>query len=164
MAFWTARSRSQVPCRLGKKAPMQLELSRRTDLGMRTLAVLADQGSLSGAAIAESVGTTTNYLPQVLKPLIDEGFIASTSGPGGGYRLVVDLKSVTVREVLEVMEGENDDHHCVLRGAVCHGPDHCVMHSAWIAAREVFLEELGKTSVESALPGFLAHAVALDSG
>lgn len=124
---------------------------------MRTLAVLDERGFLNGAAIAESIGTTINYLPQVLKPLIDEGFIDSTPGPGGGYRLVVDLDHVNVRQVFEVMEGEDDDHHCVLRGAECHGPDHCVMHSAWIAARKVFLNELSQSSVESALPGFLAH-------
>lgn len=126
---------------------------------MRTLAVLQEQGPLNGAGIARSIGTTNNYLPQVLKPLVDKGYIDSHPGPGGGYRLVADLSQLTVRQVLEVMEGQEDDHHCVLRGAACHGPDHCVMHAAWITAREVFLDELGRASVESALPGFLAHGM-----
>lgn len=129
---------------------------------MRTLAVLDEHGTLNGASIAEAIGSTINYLPQVLKPLVEVGFIDSTPGPGGGYRLAVDLSQATVRQVLEAVEGEDDDHHCVLRGAACHGPDHCVMHSAWISARKVFLEELDHASVESALPGFLAHAAGSD--
>lgn len=129
---------------------------------MRTLAVLEEQGPLNGTAIADEIGTTINYLPQVLRSLVEEGFIASTPGPGGGYRLDVDLNRITVRQVVEVMEVDDDDHHCVLRGAACHGPDHCVVHAAWIEARSVFLDTLGQVSVESALPGFLAHASGLD--
>lgn len=137
---------------------MRFELSRRTDLGVRTLAVLDQSEFLSGAAIADAIGTTVSYLPQVLKPLVTEGFIDSTPGPGGGYRLRVDLTEVSIRKVVEAVEGEDDDHHCVLRGAMCHGPEHCALHEAWIKARAVFLEELDTTTVASTLSGFLAHA------
>ena len=137
---------------------MRLELSRRTDLAMRTLAVLNDVDSATGHEIAESIETTINYLPQVLKPLVQDGIIESHPGPGGGYRLNAELAELNVRQILEAVEGEFDDHHCVLRGAACHGPDHCVMHSAWITARTAFLEELERNTVEAAMPGFIAHA------
>ncbi len=126
---------------------MRLELSKRTDLALKALAHLATNGDSSGTEMAESIGTTTNYLPQVLKPLVMEGWICSTPGRGGGYRLCVDLEDVSILNVIEAMEGETDVGQCVLRGAPCPAPEPCALHDSWVRARGALLEELGSTSV-----------------
>ena len=97
--------------------------------------------------MAKSIGTTTNYLPQVLKPLVMEGWICSTPGRGGGYRLCTDLDEVSVLEVIEAMEGPAEEDQCVLRGAPCPAPEPCALHDSWVAARGALLRELGSTSV-----------------
>lgn len=126
---------------------MRLELSKRTDLALRALAYLESNGGTPGTEIAGTIGTTANYLPQVLKPLVIEGWVCSTPGPHGGYRLCVDLDDVSVLEVIEAMEGIADEGQCVLRGAPCPAPEPCALHDSWVKARGALLSELGSTSV-----------------
>ena len=126
---------------------MRLELTKRTDLALKALAVLQSNGDVNGASMADSIGTTTNYLPQVLKPLVMEGWVCSTPGRGGGYRLCTDLDEVSVLQVIESMEGPAEEDQCVLRGAPCPAPEPCALHDSWVAARGALLRELGSTSV-----------------
>lgn len=126
---------------------MRLEMSKRTDLALRAFAHLESMGDSGGQAMAEDIGTTINYLPQVLKPLIVEGWICSSPGRGGGYRLCVDLNEVSLLDVIEAMEGGLDQTQCVLRGAPCPAPEPCALHDSWARARDAMLNELGSTSV-----------------
>jgi Rrf2 family protein len=126
---------------------MRLEMSKKTDLVLQALAHLEETGGSTGSALAAEIGTTLNYLPQVIKPLIVRGWIGSTPGPGGGYRLCVDLAEVSVLEVIEAVEGRTDDAQCVLRGAPCPAPEPCVLHDSWVKARGALLAELATTSL-----------------
>lgn len=130
---------------------MRLEVSKRTDLAFRALAHLDSQGQSRGSEIAESVGTTINFLPQLLKPLVVAGWVSSTPGPGGGYRLSCDLSRLTVLQVIEVMEGETDQTRCVLSDAPCPAPEPCAMHDSWMRARGALLAELDATPVATAM-------------
>ena len=126
---------------------MRLELSKRTDLALRLLAILNDDPGATGRTLAEQAGTTANYLPQLVKPLTEAGWVNGTSGPGGGYRISADLSDVSVLEVIEAMEGKTDETQCVLRGAPCPAPEPCALHDSWSRARDALLAELGSTSV-----------------
>lgn len=128
---------------------MRLEISKRTDLALRALAHLNSDSESSGSEVADEIGTTANYLPQVLKPLTGQGWVQGTPGPGGGYRLSVDLEKVSVLEVIEAVEGATDQNECVLRGAPCPALEPCALHDSWVRARGALLAELGSMSVVS---------------
>jgi Rrf2 family iron-sulfur cluster assembly transcriptional regulator len=130
---------------------MRLEMSNRTDLVLRVIGHLDSTGASTGSALAASIGTTINYLPQVVKPLIVEGWICSTPGPGGGYRLCAHLEDISVLEVIEAVEGQTEDNQCVLRGAPCPTLEPCVLHDSWVKARGALLAELATTSVRETL-------------
>ena len=131
---------------------MRLELTKKTDLAFRALAHLKEEGGTStGKSTALAIETTTAYLPQVLKPLVTAGWIASTPGPGGGYRLNTSLENVTVLEVIEQVEGKTRDDRCVLRGTPCPAQEQCALHTSWVQARGALLAELDATSLDAAL-------------
>lgn len=125
---------------------MHLEVSKRTDLALRALGYLQEHGHSSGHAIAESIDTTLNYLPQLLKPLVVHGWIVGTPGRGGGYQLTGPLQGVTVLDVIQAMEGV-EEQRCVLRGVPCPAEEKCVLHYSWLRARDALLAELDATSV-----------------
>lgn len=124
-------------------------MSKRTDIALRALAHLSSSDGASGIDLAEAVETTVNYLPQVLKPMVIAGFISSTPGPGGGYRICVDLEDISVLDVIEKVEGGLELTTCVLRGAPCPAVEPCALHDSWQRARGALLAELGSTSVAS---------------
>lgn len=127
-------------------------LSRRTDLALRAMEVLSiSEERTSGAALAEEIGTTVQFLPQVLAPLIRAGWVDSERGPRGGYLAAVGMDSISLLELVETTEGEIDNGRCVLRDGPCPGTESCPVHVAWMSAREVLIDELGALSVAQAL-------------
>jgi len=134
---------------------MRLELTKKTDLALRAMEALQTCGNgtratMTGGDLADSVETSRQYLPQIMSPLVREGWVSSTPGPGGGYRLVVALESVSVLELIEAVEGETDTETCVLSDEPCEASDPCALHGAWSRARDALLGELSGMSLADA--------------
>ncbi|HEX5630528.1 MAG TPA: Rrf2 family transcriptional regulator [Acidimicrobiia bacterium] len=126
---------------------MRFDLSNRTELARRVLVLLAadsDQ-TLKGADLAEAVGTTRHYLPQVMRPLVAAGWVDSDPGPTGGYRLLDGIDGVSVWDLVMAVERSVDDGRCVLTGEWCNDDRRCSIHDAWKKARAVLQKELERT-------------------
>lgn len=127
-------------------------LSRRTDLALKAIGVLSRaEIRMTGAALAGEIGTTLQFLPQVIAPLIRAGWVDSERGPRGGYRAQEALESIPLLELIEATEGEIDNGRCVLRDGPCPGSETCPVHIAWMSARDVLLEKLSELSIAQAL-------------
>lgn len=85
-----------------------MRVSTRSDYGLRALIELAGHyggGPLQSSEIALRRHIPEQYLDQLLTTLRKAGFIRSMRGPSGGHELVRDPSSITVREVIEALEG-----------------------------------------------------------
>lgn len=120
---------------------MKLALNRRTDLALLALRQLSrcDEG-MRGIELAEAIGTTITFLPQVMAPLIKGGWVASDRGPGGGYRLTEEATNVRLLDVVEATEGPAEDGRCVMRDGPCPGNPSCSIHAVWMEARQVLMD------------------------
>lgn len=92
--------------------------------------------------MAPILGTTAQYLPQVLGPMVAAGWLASDPGPKGGYRVVVDLSDHSMLELIELIEGPTDTKTCVLKGGPCGASNLCAVHVPWLEARTALLQKL----------------------
>lgn len=128
---------------------MKLELKPRTDLTLRTLAALTDGKRWRAAQLAEHVGTTAAYLAHIVGPLTKAGWLHSAPGPTGGHRLVADLDTVSLLDVIEAVEGPTDDGRCVMANRPCPAPEPCAIHDTWLRARTALTDELASTSLMS---------------
>ena len=130
---------------------MRLELNKRTDLALRAMKTLCSCGSrLPGTDLADTLATSHQYLPQIMSPLVREHWVTSSPGPRGGYELSVQLDSISVLELIEVMEGATDTATCVLNGEICDASDPCALHGAWSQARDALIRELSSMSLADA--------------
>ena len=131
---------------------MRLEVTRKSDLAVRALQVLAGSATrLKGPALADAVGSTSGFVSQVLTPLVRAGWVRSEPGPAGGYSLVADLAQVSVLQVIETIEGPTDSGRCVLADRPCNDGGACALHVPWLRARSHLLEQLDSVSVASAI-------------
>ena len=122
---------------------MNFGFQRKTDLALRVMGTLGTPGvKVSGPALSKVIGTTTAFLPQVVAPLIDRGWVTSDRGPGGGYALTDDALDASLFDVLEATEGPTVDGQCVLRDQPCPGDESCPAHVVWTDAREVLIDGL----------------------
>ncbi|RLE16427.1 MAG: Rrf2 family transcriptional regulator [Actinobacteria bacterium] len=130
---------------------MRLEMTKKSDLALKAMRCIGDaEGeTIAGKSLAEKLGITTHYLPQVISPLVKAGWVSSTPGPRGGYRLLASLEKVSVLEVIDVIEGSINDQGCVQRGIPCPEFDLCALHEPWQKAKDAMLIELAAASIEA---------------
>ncbi len=129
---------------------MRLVLSRKTDLALKAVTHLAstDGKLLSGRELAQALDTTSHFLPQVMKPLVDHKYVVSSPGPTGGYRLNVSLGETTLLEVIEAIEGPFDLGRCISTGEPCPAQEACALHIPWTRAKDAVLAELGSVTLD----------------
>lgn len=125
---------------------MRLEVTRKSELALRAIRVLADDGGIRKAgALASAIGTTPAFLTQALSPLVHAGTLLSLPGPQGGYRLAPATSALSVLDVIETIEGRTAADRCVLTDGGCAtvgANTPCAMHGAWLAARTALVREL----------------------
>jgi Rrf2 family protein len=127
---------------------MNISFHRRTDLALAALRTLADAESIvSRTDLATRIDTTSSFLPQVLSPLAEAGWVVSTRGPGGGYQLTEAAAEVRILDVVEAIEGPSATGRCVLRDDSCPGAAECPVHNVWMEARRVLLEGFDQVRV-----------------
>jgi Rrf2 family protein len=92
-------------------------------------------GPVPRQEIAERQEISADYVAQLFRDLQVAGLVDGVKGPGGGYRLTRDAASITVGDVVRVVEGPVALVHCVLpgcgEGPVCNRVDRCATHLLW---------------------------------
>lgn len=123
---------------------MKLVPTRRTDYGIRALIYLANAADSFAKAgdISSSMDIPTGFLQQVLQELQRSRLVMSRPGPTGGYALARPPKDITIREIVEALEGPFEPGECALRGGPCYWEDVCALHWVWSAARAALCEQL----------------------
>ena len=85
-----------------------MKVSTRGRNGLRALVdmtINSNNAPVSLVQVANRQKISLNYLEQVFGTLRKAGIVVSVKGAGGGYKLARDAESITVKEVLEALEG-----------------------------------------------------------
>ncbi|MDE5816016.1 MAG: Rrf2 family transcriptional regulator [Helicobacter sp.] len=61
--------------------------------------------AVQASEIARAIDVPQNYLEQLLFVLRNKGYLTSTRGPKGGYKLAEGTENVPIRDFLDVLEG-----------------------------------------------------------
>jgi len=123
---------------------MKIVPTRRTDYGVRALINLAQhypQGQ-AAPAISADMAIPVGFLRQVLQELGRAGLVSSQPGRSGGYALTREPQQITLHEVIEALEGKNEESACALDGGPCHWEKACAIHWVWMAAKDAFASTL----------------------
>ncbi len=125
-----------------------MRLSTRSRYGVRLMLVLALHGRsgpmfLKDIARAEDI--SEKYLGQIIIPLKASGLVHTFRGAHGGYILGRPASGITLREIIEPLEGDLGLVDCVKNGTVCDRSTDCITRSIWseMSARVIdYLESL----------------------
>ncbi|MGC1512846.1 MAG: Rrf2 family transcriptional regulator [Acidimicrobiales bacterium] len=128
---------------------MKLVPTRRTDYAIRSCLFLAHQNgeSAKAADIGAAMDIPKGFLHQVLQELQRAGLVSSRSGPNGGYALARDPERITIRAIVEAMEGALAAQECALRGGPCHWANVCALHEVWSAAQQSLIDVLSDSTL-----------------
>lgn len=125
-----------------------MKLRLQTDYALRTLIFLGHVDRKSKAEeVADTFGISKDHLIKVIQQLTRMGYLRTYPGRGGGVALAKDASSITVREVIEAMEGNVGVLECVQDSTFCPMEPGCHLRRLLMTAEKAFYQALGSTSI-----------------
>jgi Rrf2 family iron-sulfur cluster assembly transcriptional regulator len=129
-----------------------MRLTRAAEYGIRALLYLAQQPSGKVCFISEiSLGQDVpeNFLAKILQTLSKGGIVKSHRGVKGGFSLARPAGDVTLKDVVECLEGPVYLNKCLIGPDACDRCQACPVHPVWKEAQERLLEVLGGATLKS---------------
>jgi len=128
-----------------------IRLSTKGRYGARVMLELAlnyGKGPILLKEIAKVQGVSEGYLEHILPILKASGLVYSSRGANGGYVLAKEPKEITLRKVVEALEGSLNPVECVDRPSVCKKASGCVMRDIWRELGSKISETLDTVTLE----------------
>lgn len=112
-----------------------MKLSRECRYAIVGLSVLASKppGTVLGlGALAEEASLPAPFLAKIFHKLARHGILTSFRGRRRGYALARPAGEITMRHVLEAVDGHELFDRCIFVSESCNSGDPCPLHDAWI--------------------------------
>jgi Rrf2 family protein len=109
--------------------------------------------------IAARENISEKYLSLIVIPLRSAGLIRSIRGARGGYILARSPEAISLRDIVEAVDGETCLVHCVKKPDICNRASTCTTRDLW-----VFLGDKINETLESVTLAQLAKKKAIKKG
>ncbi len=86
-----------------------MQISKKADYALRAMAILAalpPDRTMMAQEMADAGKIPIKFLEQILLVLKRGGFLRSKRGVGGGYRLGLESRLISVADIIEAVDGE----------------------------------------------------------
>ena len=127
----------------------KMDISRKTDYALRMLAMLAEDPErlLSVRTAAEEVNVPYSFARSIQHGLVQAGIVESLRGVHGGMRLKVSPDDVTIRQVVEAVQGPMVMNDCAAPDGDCARMGTCCYHPLWAGAQALMRDYLDSVSL-----------------
>jgi len=131
-----------------------MRLSTRSRYGVRLMLELAlnyNKGYNFLKNIARKEDISEKYLSHLVIPLKARNLIVSSRGAHGGYRLAKSPSDITVKDIVQTLEGDISLVECVNNPSVCKRIASCVTRDVWEILDEKISETLSSITLKDLL-------------
>jgi len=124
-------------------------LTKTTEYAVRVLTYMAshDKELFSANYLHKELNIPYKYLTRLMTDLSRQGCLVSVKGRDGGFRLVKDVKTITLANIIEAVEGMDSFNACILGFHECSSENPCAMHYVWEENKKNFIKTLKNTSL-----------------
>lgn len=107
-----------------------LQFTKEVDYGIQFIVALSnvkENELLSLRNFSKDTKISFLFLQRIAKKLREAGIVESTKGACGGYKLATSFKNITVKQIVEALEGEYAVANCLKKdcGCTCDHADNC---------------------------------------
>lgn len=127
-----------------------MQLTRRAEYAIRAMVDLAANGEsqpVMSKDIAARQGIPIKFLVQIIPDLKSAGLIYTVRGNGGGVYLSKRPEEVTLKQLVEAIEGPIALNQCLLGENGCARKSGCSIHEVWRTAQSQMLAVLESTTL-----------------
>ncbi|HOA25259.1 MAG: Rrf2 family transcriptional regulator [Aggregatilineales bacterium] len=129
-----------------------LRISRRADYALRTMVAIAQAASdeyISTPDIGERMLIPQPFLVKVIGDLKRSGLIRTAVGRKGGVALARPPGKITLRHIVEAVEGPVVITECLIEPGQCPRGAVCPAHEHWMRIQQTLRDELDAVSLEA---------------
>ena len=134
-----------------------MRITTQGDYALRCLLNIAKNGTKGPVPISrivEEEGLPEDYIEQLLMKLRRSRLIKSIRGVNGGYRLEKEVHAITVKDVLEAVEGEAFEVICGRKRkkekkSKCCEDGTCVLKDLWLELKKKIETHLDQVTIGS---------------
>lgn len=106
-----------------------MKINMETDYALRIMRCIAGRDSVTDAkTVSELVGVSLRFTLKILGKLTAGGVLLSHKGANGGYELSRPADRITMRQIIEIIDGPLVISRCLSGNFVCrheNGTDSC---------------------------------------
>jgi len=116
------------------KVVNMMELTRKGEYAIRGIIYLARKPAGKMALIseiAEATDVPQTFLAKIFQNFAKQGLVSSYRGTGGGFTLGRHASLITLREVVEAVEGPIVPNRCLISEGTCDQDGVCSVHQVW---------------------------------
>jgi Rrf2 family protein len=128
----------------------QMIYSRSAEYAIRAfvhLALLPEGEFAMVKNISAETGIPLFFLAKILQDLVRDGFLRSSKGPRGGFRLNRPANEILLAQIVDAMDGAGRYDRCIGGCSECNDRVACGMHDSWMVLRSRIIEYLEGTSI-----------------
>jgi len=115
--------------------------------GMIRLAKNGGEGLVLIADVAKAEGVSKSFLAKQFQRLVKAGLLESSRGASGGVALARPAAQITLRDIVEAVEGPVELNRCLAANDRCKNADACPLSPVWREAQERMLEVLSRVTL-----------------
>ncbi len=133
-----------------------MELTRKGEYAIRGILYLASQPRgkvVLVSEIAESAEVPRSFLSKIFQSFAKTGLVSSYRGAGGGFVLARPASQITLREVVEAVEGPIVPNRCLIGKGTCLRDDTCSVHPVWRRVQNEVVSILDGITIEELVRG-----------
>jgi len=134
---------------------MGLQLTRGGEYAVRAMTYLArfPEGHVASLHdIGRAQDIPASFLAKILQSLVRGGLAVSQRGAHGGFALARPAADITMRDVIEAVDGPIALNHCVLWPDECARSGECQVHKAWMRAQAQLMDVLDSVTLKTLAP------------
>jgi Rrf2 family iron-sulfur cluster assembly transcriptional regulator len=127
-----------------------MKLTRGGEYGIRGMLYLAMQPQESITLLSEISSTQSipeSYLSKIFQILTKAGLVRSHRGFKGGYSLARPPDGITIRDIIEGIEGPIALNRCAIEENTCKENLDCKIHDVWRNAQSAMMDVLEGTTL-----------------
>jgi Rrf2 family protein len=139
-----------------------MEISRRTDYGIRVildLAQLPEEGRAPTQDIARRQKVPSPFLAKIIAQLSLARLVTTQRGAGGGVSLARPASQISLLHVIEALEGPVHLNRCLIQPQACPNNGHCPVHDVLAHAQAELTSRLGGTTFDELVRDARSRAV-----
>lgn len=132
-----------------------MHITLESDYAVRIVIFLAESGRRVDAnMISQATGVSLRFALKILRNLVGEGIAKSFKGTQGGYELNKSPSDITLKDVIETVEGEYLFSRCLNPENCCTNPsnEQCTVQQVYCRITQQVQKMLNEVTIDTLIP------------